>query len=190
MLRVAFPRCTSRLGVLGLTLLVTGCSCSSSDDNGGNAKSTGHGGHGPGNATGGGSSAMFDSGTPILILDSGPSQGDGVVIKPATADVTVNPDDPAASAVTFTATGPGSAQVMWNVSNPDFGSIDSNGVFTPTGHAGGQVDITATVGTKTTKVTITVAIGWTQNGAAKADPSDPGVGGLGGVGGEGLGGAV
>src|SRR5581483_10737972 len=146
MLRVAFPRCISGLGVLGLTLLVTGCSCSSSDDKGGDAKSTGHGGKPSTDATGG-SAAVFDSGTPILVLDSGPGQSAGVVVKPASADVSVNPDDPASSAVTFTATGAGSNQVTWNVSNPDFGSIDSNGVFTPSGHTGGQVDIIATVGT-------------------------------------------
>lgn len=189
MLRVAVARCTSRLGVLGLALLVTGCSCSSSDDEGAQARSTGHGGQGSGKGTGG-SPVVVDSGTPVLILDSGSSQSGGVVIKPATANVSVNPDAPASSSVTFTATGPGSDQVTWNVSNPDFGSIGSNGVFTPSGHVGGQVDITATVGTKTTKVTINVTIGWTQNGASKADPSDAGVGGLGGVGGEGLGGAV
>ena len=188
---IPFAWRSSTLGVVGSALLLAGCTCSSADEKSGNGKAPGKPRPGAGSDGGNTPPPIRDGSTPpILTFDTGPNASGDIVIKPATATVTVDPSDPAASSVKFSATGPGSSGVMWNVSNPDFGTIDENGVFTASGRAGGQIDITATVGNTTVKVTITIVIGWHQNGATKANADDAGVGGLGGVGGEGLGPAV
>jgi hypothetical protein len=117
----------------------------------------------------------------------------GIVISPASPDISVNPGGPPPTPVQFTVQGVGTAQVGWRVSNPYLGTIDASGLFTPYGNVGGEGDIEVTIDGKTVaKVHVTVRVNQEQNGAATAGAGvgDAGAGGLGGVGGEGLGGAV
>jgi hypothetical protein len=111
-------------------------------------------------------------------------------ISPANPEITVNPLTGKPDPITFIVTGAGSSSVEWIVSNPNLGTIDQNGVFTPSGLAGGEGYIEVHVGNAVAKVHIVVHVAAEQNGATTASLVDAGAGGLGGVGGEGLGGAV
>ena len=72
--------------------------------------------------------------------------------------------------------------VRWSSDHPELGSIDANGIFTPSG-AAGSVTVTATVGAFTASTKLTLVI----NATAEGDPTplEGGAGGAGGVGGEG-----
>ncbi|HVU04166.1 MAG TPA: Ig-like domain-containing protein [Polyangiaceae bacterium] len=149
-----------------LLAATTGCSCSSSDSH----------------ATGAG---QKDGG----LGDGGLVVG-GFSISPNPASLDVDPGSGKPATLQFTVTGASPGQVTWKVSNPYLGSVDSNGLFTASGLAAGEGDITATFGGQTVTVHIVITIAETQNGDADANAADAGVGGLGGVGGEGFGGSV
>ena len=120
----------------------------------------------------------------------------GIIITPSNPDISVNPDGPQ-TPVQFSVKNAGTAVVQWSITNPYLGTIDANGLFTPSGKAGGGGDIVVTInGTVVAKVHITVHVNQVQNGGgapgsdAAPPVGDAGAGGLGGVGGEGLGGPV
>jgi hypothetical protein len=178
--------------LIAAALAAAGCTSSSSGESAGKKRNGSRGDAGSvdnAGGAGGGSVTRFDGGPLIIGIESSTNPGQ-IIVTPADPKVTVDPADPSASSVTFKARGDGSDQVTWAVSNPDFGSIDDNGVFTPSGRAGGTVEVTATVGNVVGRVTVTIAIAYRQNGAPAGGNEDAGVGGLGGVGGEGLGSAV
>jgi hypothetical protein len=85
---------------------------------------------------------------------------------------------------------PPGTPVIWSVSDPAFGTIDQNGVFTPSGNIAGVVEIIAIVGDTVVRISITIVIEHHQNGTADTGTGGSGIGGLDGVGGEGFGGAV
>jgi hypothetical protein len=113
-----------------------------------------------------------------------------ISISPSNPEIFVNPATGKPDPITFTVTGAGNTPVEWVVSNPNLGTIDANGVFTPNGLTGGEGDIEVHVGNVVAKVHIVVHIQAEQNGSTTPSTGDAGLGGLGGVGGEGLGGAV
>ncbi len=105
--------------------------------------------------------------------------------------------------VTFTATSNGApVSVGWDVDRGDVGSVAggpaTTTTFTPTGRAGGLVEIVARVGDRSVKRQVLVKITGEQDGPTAAQSgqvaNDPASltagGGIGGVGGEGLGGPV
>jgi hypothetical protein len=105
--------------------------------------------------------------------------------------------------VVFTATLGGIAtSAAWGVDNGEIGSITSTpsakGTFTPSGSAGGLVNIVAGLNGKTLKRQVFVKLTSKQNGPTVAESSQVPTtvaqigagGGIGGVGGEGLGAAV
>jgi hypothetical protein len=118
------------------------------------------------------------------------SSANGISITPATLAVTVNPAEGPPQSTQFTVTGAEAGSVTWHSSNPNVGTVDSTGLFTPTGRAGGVVKVEATVGTTTVYATITVTINYEQNGGADLPSDGGGAGGLEGVGGEGFGAGV
>jgi len=105
--------------------------------------------------------------------------------------------------VTFTATSNGApVSVGWDVDRGDVGSVAGgpapSTTFTPTGRAGGLVEIVARVGDRSVKRQVLVKIASEQDGPTPGQAgqvaTDPASltegGGIGGVGGEGLGGPV
>src|ERR1041385_6334734 len=167
-------------------LLVTGlagagvagaCSGSSGDN-------TNNKGKGGGSGTEGGvcHTLLCDTG-------DGSTNNNGISITPAQSEVTINPGSGPPQGIQFTVHGADGGNVSWHSSNPAVGTVDSNGLFTPTGTAGGVVSVEATVGSTTVNGTVTVTINYEQNGGSGSD-GDAGAGGLEGVGGEGFGGSV
>lgn len=153
----------------------------------GNACSSSNSGSGKGRLRGdGGPLFLFEGGSIFNRLDDGAT----LSISPTDPEINVDPLTGKPDPITFTVTGAGNARVEWVVSNPNLGTIDENGVFTPSGLAGGDGYIEVHVGSAVAKVHIVVHLTATQNGASAASLVDAGAGGLGGVGGEGLGGAV
>src|SRR5436190_1567031 len=157
-------------------LLVTGlagagvagaCSSSPSGTNAGKGKSTGgpDGGH-------------------VLHL-GGDGSTNGLFVTPSSQTVTVNPAAGPPQSIQFTLHGAEAGAVSWHSSNPAVGTVDSTGLFTPTGQAGGVVNVEATVGGVTVHATVTVTVNSEQNGGTGAT-ADAGAGGLEGVGGEGF----
>jgi hypothetical protein len=118
------------------------------------------------------------------------SNVNGLTITPTTLQVTVNPADGPAQSTQFTVQGAEAGSISWHSSNPNVGTVDSNGLFTPTGLAGGVVKVEATVGTTTVFATVTVTINYEQNGGPAVTTDGGGAGGLEGVGGEGFGATV
>jgi hypothetical protein len=128
-------------------------------------------------------------GGPTFVVDG--SNPGSFSISPPTASLTINPASGSASTVQFTLNGdPMGQDVVWHVTNPAIGGIDSNGLFTATGTAGGNSEIQAVIGGTTVKASVTVTINYEQNGGGTRTDTDAGAGGLGGVGGEGFGGAI
>jgi hypothetical protein len=118
------------------------------------------------------------------------SSANGISITPAQVALTINPADGPPASTQFVVHGAEAGAVGWHSSNPNVGTIDSNGLFTPTGQAGGLVRVEATVGTTTVYATVTVTINYEQNGGGAASLDAGGAGGLEGVGGEGFGGTL
>lgn len=117
----------------------------------------------------------------------GGSSANGISITPATLQLTVNPADGPAQSTQFTVHGAEAGSISWHSSNPNVGTVDSNGLFTPTGLAGGVVKVEATVGTTTVYATVVVTVNYEQNGGPAVTTDGGGAGGLEGVGGEGFG---
>lgn len=120
-------------------------------------------------------------------LDLGNTQP--LAISPDTASITVDPGAGSPDTVEFTLEGADGKDVTWDYSNEAVGTVDQNGVFTPTGRAGGVVEVSAQVGDDTVTAEVTVTIEYRQNGSTESNPGStgPGAGGLEGVGGEGFG---
>ncbi|HSO36945.1 MAG TPA: hypothetical protein VLT33_30685, partial [Labilithrix sp.] len=89
-------------------------------------------------------------------------------------DLLVTPPDPVltvtkgGAAVTqqFQATTPGSSapvSATWSVDNVAIGTIDTSGLFKPSGSAGGQATITAQAGARQGSTTVTVKLALTEN---------------------------
>src|SRR5690349_3332736 len=128
-------------------LLVTGLAgagvigaCSSSGDS-----PNGKGGKDGGNGCTG---VCFNTGTGGSDGGNG-SSANGISITPPTLALTVNPADGAPPTQQFTVHGAEAGTVGWHSSNPAVGTVDSNGLFTPTGTAGGVTKVEATVATTT-----------------------------------------
>ncbi|HEY3256617.1 MAG TPA: hypothetical protein VGJ91_21815, partial [Polyangiaceae bacterium] len=147
---------------------------------------------------------------PGLIVGNGDGgAADGVsgtlTVKAESTTVTVNIGEPLPEDAVRAFVGGVPSKVAWSVDRGDLGSVSpsvgSEAAFVPTGTAGGEVIVAATVGKQQAQVAITVQIRGSQNGA---DPSVPGQalqipssvgkltqgGGPGGVGGQGLGVAI
>lgn len=122
-------------------------------------------------------------------FDAGVSDARQCTVEPATPVITVVTGQPLPT-VQFEAVCNGTPEpAQWLCSRGEIGSIDENGVFTPTGDVAGEAVIEATVGEAKPQATITVEIETVQNGASGTEPP-PSSGGWGGVGGEGVGPAV
>lgn len=79
----------------------------------------------------------------------------------------------------------------FRVEDGSLGSIDDEGVFTPSGMRGGVTWVEARVGEYVLRAQVTVLLEWVQNGDEDAQAGTPDAsGGYAGVGGEGPGGAV
>lgn len=156
--------------------LVAGA-CSSGNDSSSQGGSSG-GGNGASNG------AIFD-------LDGGNSSEGTLKIVASSPTIVVDPGDQPPDTVDFDVQGaPDGEMVRWRVTNPEFGTIDSDGVFTPSGKVAGTVEIQVSAGGMTGTIQVTVQIRHEQNGGPQAGSNDPGVGGIGGVGGEGFGDAI
>ena len=59
--------------------------------------------------------------------------------------------------------------VAWAIDRGELGTIDANGLFTPTGTLGGTATITAVYGAQTVTTTVTVSISTTQHGDPALD---------------------
>ena len=145
--------------------------------------------HGTGGSSGSaGSGGAAGSGGGIQ-LDGGPDAQGSLSLTPQNPVVVVK-SGAALPTVAFKVTldgAPTSAQ--WLVDRAEIGSIDAQGVFTPTGKVAGQAKVEATVGAQKVSTTVTVQIQATDNGGTEP-ATGPGPGGYEGVGGEGIGGAV
>ncbi len=113
-----------------------------------------------------------------------------LTIQPSQPVVTVIAGRPLPT-VAFTATTGGApTTAAWSIDRPELGSIDSAGVFTPSGTIAGSGAIIAAYAGQVASTTVTVSLQTTQQG----DPTwsthlpPPGAGGYGGVGGDGPGG--
>src|ERR1051325_6424922 len=82
------------------------------------------------------------------------SSVNGISITPAQVAVTVNPADGPPPSTQFVVHGAEAGTVGFHSSNPTGGTVDSNGLFPPTGQAGGVVRVEATVGTTTVYATV------------------------------------
>lgn len=180
--------------LLSMALAASAASCSG----GGDTTSTTSTGTGSGGAGGTGTTTTggFSTGTSPDTFDVEPTPLQ-------TIDVAIGAHTPT---VTYTATLGGNAtNAAWKLDRGDAGSMpvgpSSSAIFTPSGAAGGLVNVSVTDAAHTAKRQILVRLSGVQNGA---DPTKPGEaaqiptsigdlkagGGVGGVGGEGLGGAV
>jgi hypothetical protein len=127
-----------------------------------------------------------NGGAPFAVGDGGASKP---YVTPANPNITVNPADGAPQPVQFTVHGADPSSVVWHVTNPAVGDVDSHGSFTPSGKAGGAFQIQVSVdGTVVASVAGSVTIAARQNGGDTS--ADAGAGGLEGVGGEGFGGPL
>jgi hypothetical protein len=129
-----------------------------------------------------------------LVLSDGSLGGvtGSIVITPANPTVVVTITDGVVSAQTvmFTATiGGNKVNVGWSVDQGALATITSAGLFTPTGAAGGTLNVIAGYGKSMASTTVTIVVKRTQNGFTGTIPPS-GAGGYGGVGGEGPGGPV
>lgn len=130
-------------------------------------------------ASGGGGDIGFDGGDP----DSGTYE-----ITPQDPVITVVSGQPVPT-IQFQVLQQGNpVPAQWLCSRGELGTIDEDGLFTPSGNVGGEAIIEATVAV-TLQTTVTVKIETVQNGATGNEPP-PSSGGWGGVGGEGVGPAV
>ena len=161
---------------LAVALACAGCQCPSTVHIGGNTDGGTGGGSGAGTGTGGGTGQ--GGGT-------GGSTG-GLTISPRDPVIDVLPGQPVPT-VQFTASG---APVTPSWSASALGSVNSTGLFTPTGSAGGVAIISAIAGVAQDTTTVTVRLHVFQNGSDGGTGGGSGTGGIGGVGGEGVGGPV
>ncbi len=114
-----------------------------------------------------------------------------LAITPLTPSVVVTTGQ-APQPVQFMATVGGTPTgVAWGIDRGELGTIDSSGLFTPTGTFGGTATVTAVYGSQKVTTTITISVLTTQQGdpAWMAGPLDAGTGGYMGVGGDGPGAA-
>ena len=114
-----------------------------------------------------------------------------LAITPLTPSVAVTTGQ-APQPVQFMATVGGTPTgVAWGIDRGELGTINSTGLFTPTGTLGGTATVTAVYGSQTVTTTITINVLTTQQGdpAWMAGPLDAGTGGYMGVGGDGPGAA-
>ncbi len=182
---MASRRWTSLLFISLLIAALAGA-CSGSN----NTVASGRNGSGGGAATGGSSGSGGNAGNGGGIsLDGGPDAATSLVITPKDPVVVVK-SGASIPTVAFKVTENGTAvSANWLVDRAEIGSIDAQGVFTPTGKVAGVAKVQATVGKQTVSTTVTVQIQATDNGGTETQTS-PGPGGYEGVGGEGIGGAV
>jgi hypothetical protein len=181
--------------VLATTAAASVAACGGSKGNGSTATGgTGTGGMATGGTGTGGS--LFNPDGGMQNLDVEPST-------PVTLSVTIGQSTPTQM---YSATLGGlPVNAGWGVDQANIGTVPtapaSSVAFTPSGAAGGVVNVLAAYGGQTAKRTITVNLSGQQNGANSSIPSEAGQiptsvgqlsagGGVGGVGGEGLGGAV
>ncbi|APR80198.1 Hypothetical protein A7982_05545 [Minicystis rosea] len=182
----------------------SGGTTTNSSGTGGSSGSHASGSGGSGNGGSGLGGSFFVSSS--TGTGTGGAQQQGFDVQPAALQtITVNVGQPAPT-VAYTATLDGHPiSAGWGVDYGNIGTIPSapasSATFTPTGKAGGLVNVLAGLNGTTLKRPVLVQLVAQQNGA---DPSNPATtsqiatnvgqikagGGIGGVGGEGLGGAV
>lgn len=127
---------------------------------------------------------------PVVASPGAPVDPSELQITPSRSQVTVTPDQPQ-PAVTFELFRKNQkvAAPRWIVQDADIGSIEQDGVFTPSGKVGGVTTVSAYVGETHVSTTIRVELVLEQNGGVD-DGTRNLKGGYGGVGGEGPGGPV
>ncbi|HEX5657400.1 MAG TPA: hypothetical protein VFX59_09395 [Polyangiales bacterium] len=147
----------------------------------------------------GGGGVLVDGGgdTPDATVDAGRDAGRDAKVGPITS-FTIEPaalalDSMPAQPVQFVARlpngMPSNVPVSWVVEPKELGSIDANGLFTPSG-ASGNLKITAKAASITVTVTVAVTVNAVQSGDPDFGTTPDGAGGVGGVGGEGGGSTV
>jgi hypothetical protein len=165
--------------LLALLLAVLAASCGSSQ-NGADGGSASLGDDAGGSGSGSGGFGFGNSG-------EGGTQST-LVISPPSATLTVVSGQ-AAPTQQFAATNSGQPVMpAWSLTQGALGTIDTNGLFTASGTAGGQANVVATYGSQMATASIAVNLQATQQGdPAASSPVDAGAGGYGGVGGDGPG---
>src|SRR5262245_19835261 len=126
-MRRSIPTALLVMGLVG-SGVAGACSSSSGDDANGKGKVTGN------HPEGG-----------VLHL-GGDGSTNGMFVTPSTQTVTVNPAAGPPDSIQFTLHGAEAGAVTWHSTNPAVGVVHSTGLFTPTGQAGGVVEVEATVG--------------------------------------------
>ena len=159
-----------RAGLVLLLLVPLGCSH--------NGSKSGGGGGGSGGGSGGGNGNGGDAGIP-----------EDLVVTPANPVLDLQTGQPAQT-VQFMATKSGTpiTNAQWSIDRGELGSIDANGLFTPSGTLGGVAVVTAAAGASDRgTTTVTIHVSTTENGDPAYPAPTPGAGGYGGVGGDGPG---
>jgi hypothetical protein len=133
----------------------------------------------------------IDGGPPINLFGDSGTPIESLAIAPLTPVLTVVTGTPVPTQQ-FTASEngkPATSGVSWSIDQGQLGTVDSTGLFTPSGTAGGVGNITATTQGLTATTTITVNLQTTDLGdpGFTSTPTDAGTGGYGGVGGNGPG---
>lgn len=171
---------------LGLSILLSGALAACGSDQAGDA------------------AVEADGGPPSFPEDpTDPNATELLDVQPSGLQTITVPLGQQSPSVTFSATSNGSpVDVGWDVDRGDIGSVvkgpAASTVFTPSGRAGGLVEITARVGDRSVKRQVQVKIVSEQDGPTPAQAGQIAAdaasltagGGIGGVGGEGLGGPV
>ena len=133
--------------------------------------------------------ATMEAGAPVADLYQPVDSPSGLTLAPLNPMVIVATGKPTPTVAFTVKHGAKVVTASWTLEQGEFGSVNANGLFTPSGTSGGKVKITATAGKLSVSTQISVLLNLSQNGLTKAN-GNPGPGGFGGVGGEGLGPAV
>ncbi len=137
----------------------------------------------------GGSSGASSGGSGGGLFDGSNGDASSLTIEPVNPTLTVKSGQPVPTQQ-FVAKSLGApVTAAWSLDKAEIGSIDANGLFTPSGTVGGPAMVTAKVGTYQASTNVTVIIELDQNGTSQSDPCST-AGGCGGVGGEGAGGPL
>ena len=130
--------------------------------------------------------ASVDLGGPAADLPQPVDIATSLILTPLNPMIVVASGKPTPTVAFKVKHGAKAVTATWTLDQGEFGSVNANGLFTPSGTSGGRVKITATAGNLSASTDITVVLNLSQNGLTTAN-GNPGPGGFGGVGGEGLG---
>ena len=177
------------LAALLLALFVSGA-CAGTPPGFSNGGGDGGGASGSGSGSGGLTGSYGDGGSLGFIGPDGAVEQSSLAITPVAPTITVVTGQPAPTVqFTLLVGGKATAASKWLLDRGELGTINSAGLFTPSGTVAGTGNISATYGNATPATTVTVNIQTTNQGdpGYVANPPAPGPGGYGGVGGNGPG---